>query len=140
MSGIRFFVAGTPKAMQTSARKRVPVGGGKFTHLPEKRNAEWGLLVGYTGRQHAPGLPLTGPIRLAVTFYVVRPASANKRVLWPLKRPDVDNLVHKLTDQWNGVFWHDDSQIVELVIRKRFAESGGNTGAAFAVEPVEGAP
>jgi len=43
--------------------------------------------------------------------------------------------VHKLTDQFNGVFWADDSQIVDVVVRKRFALDG-RPGVEILVEPV----
>jgi Holliday junction resolvase RusA-like endonuclease len=52
----------------------------------------------------------------------------------PIKRPDVDGLVHKLTDQFNGVFWHDDSQIIDFVISKRYAPDG-RSGVSIIVAP-----
>jgi len=43
--------------------------------------------------------------------------------------------MHKLTDQFNGVFWADDSQIVDVIARKRFA-ADGRPGVEIIVEPV----
>ena len=45
------------------------------------------------------------------------------------------NLVHKLTDQWNGIFYADDSQIVDLVVRTRFALKG-RRGVEIIVAPM----
>jgi Holliday junction resolvase RusA-like endonuclease len=55
--------------------------------------------------------------------------------VFPLKRPDIDNLMHKLTDHFNGVFWLDDSQVIDLVVRKRFARDG-RTGVEIVVEEI----
>lgn len=116
---IRFWVPGIPKAM--SVGKTVRAGALSF----QKRvNTDWATLVGYHGRQVAPERPFCGPVHLAMTFYMPRPKSAPKRVVEPLTRPDLDNLFHKLTDQWNGVFWVDDSQIVEALLFKKFAHAG----------------
>ena len=118
---IRFFVAGLPKAMQVSGARRVPLASGKIAHLPTKRNAGWALLVGEVGRRYAPDKLLDGPVSFTAVFFLPKPVSAGRAVLYPLKRPDLDNLTHKLTDQFNGVFWRDDSQIVDVAAHKRFA-------------------
>ena len=132
---IRFWVAGIPKAMQVSGARRVPLASGKVAHLPTKRNAEWALLGGQSGRAFAPATPLLGAVAFTATFYLPRPLNARK-IMFPLKRPDLDNLLHKLTDQFNGVFWHDDSQVVDLVARKRFADE--HSGVMIEVEGVAG--
>lgn len=119
---IRFFVAGLPKAMQVSGARRVPLASGKVAHLPTKRHGEWALLVGEVGRRYAPAELMAGPVSFTALFYVPRPSSAGRKIVYPLKRPDLDNLTHKLSDQFNGVFWRDDSQIVDVRASKRFAE------------------
>ena len=40
------------------------------------------------------------------------------------KRPDADNVAKSIKDGLTGVFYHDDSQISELIIRKRIAAQG----------------
>jgi Holliday junction resolvase RusA-like endonuclease len=120
---IRFFVAGTPKSMSvgsTFSFKR----NGVQTHVQGRRNTDWAVLVAEIGRRHAPPRPLEGPLTFEAIFYVPRPASLPKRtahLAMPVKRPDCDGLVHKLTDRFNGVFWTDDSQIVDFIARKRYA-------------------
>ena len=53
-----------------------------------------------------------------------------------LRVPQVlDNLIHKLTDQFNGVFWRDDSQVVELHVCKRFS-ADGRLGVEIEVAPL----
>ena len=131
---IRFFVSGIPRAM--SVGKSISfVRNGARHHLQGRRNTDWSTLVGQIGREHAPPLPLVGGLAFTATFWLPRPASLKKTERLPLKRPDIDNLVHKLTDQWNGVFYLDDSQIIDLTARKRYT-TDGRTGVEICVEPV----
>lgn len=64
------------------------------------------------------------PLAVAATFYVHRPASAPRRVVLPVKRPDLDQYVKLVLDAGTGVLWHDDAQIVYLQAWKRFAIGG----------------
>ena len=95
---IRFFVAGVPKAMSVGGVARFKRGN-TMQMVPKRTNTEWATLVGHIGRQHAPARPLHGAVSLEIRFYLPRPGSASKRVVDPIKRPDLDNLLHKLTDQ-----------------------------------------
>ena len=120
MGAIRFFVAGIPKSMRVGGVARF-MRAGKMQTVPKREHSEWAVLVGHIGRQYAPESPFTGPVGFSATFFLPRPKTAAKKVVWALKRPDLDNLMSKLTDQWNGIFYADDSQIVELAARKVFA-------------------
>jgi Holliday junction resolvase RusA-like endonuclease len=137
---IRFFVAGTPKSMKVGGVARF-MKGGKMHFVPKRGNDEWATLVGRIGRDYAPALLLEGPLMFIATFYVPRPTSLSKKtahLAMPTKRPDADNLFHKLTDQFNGVFWADDSQLVDVVLRKRYPLDG-RTGVEIIVAPVTNA-
>lgn len=80
-------------------------------------------------KPHAPKVPLEGAIYLEMTFYMPIPKGskiqmrmmANGTVL-PIKRPDIDNLAYLLTNAMKGIMYEDDSQIVDLVLRKRYGE------------------
>jgi len=113
---IKFFVAGLPRAMSVS--KTIVAGNRRFQ---KRANNEWALQVGYAGRAVAPAAPMKGALSFAAHFLVPKPKSARKVDTQPVKRPDLDNLIHKLTDQWNGVFYEDDSQIVRIVATKNYA-------------------
>lgn len=130
---ISFFVGGLPKSMQIIGTARFQRRG-KVHMVPKRGNTEWATLVGQIGRTHAPAVPLTSPLAFTATFYMPRPAACPKRITLPVKRPDLENLIHKLTDQFNGVFWVDDSQIVDLITHKRFATD--RPGVAITVAPV----
>lgn len=49
-------------------------------------------------------------------------ADAAKGIIRPTKKPDADNFA-KMLDACNLVVWADDSQIVELIIRKFYHEA-----------------
>jgi Holliday junction resolvase RusA-like endonuclease len=137
---IRFFVGGTPKSMKVGGVARF-MKAGKMHFVPKRGHDEWATLVGSIGRDHAPAQLLEGPLLFMATFFVPRPASLPKRsahLAMPIKRPDADNLFHKLTDQFNGVFWADDSQLVDIVLRKRYPLDG-RTGVDIIVAPVTNA-
>jgi len=41
-----------------------------------------------------------------------------------LPKPDVDNVAKAVLDAINGVAWHDDSQVAELIVRKSYGTAG----------------
>jgi Holliday junction resolvase RusA-like endonuclease len=131
---IRFFVAGIPKSLKVAGIARF-MKAGRMQMVPKRGNDEWVTLVGSVGRQHAPDTLMEGPVSFTAIFYMPRPKTAKKGERWPLKNPDVDNLAHKLTDQFNRVFYIDDSQIVDFHPQKRFAENG-RSGVEIMVEEI----
>lgn len=119
VSRIAFFVAGKPRAMQTGSV--VTAGGRSF---PIRRNATWAAVVGLVARQHAPAVLLEGPLVVDLLFHFRPPRTATRR-RHPVVRPDGENLAKGILDALNGVLYHDDSQVVDLLIRKRYSETEG---------------
>lgn len=77
-----------------------------------------------------------GPMRLDVTFYLPRPKSIKDKVVPHIKKPDLDKLTRSCKDALKNVVWQDDSQVVELVARKFYAEPhGGVPRAVISVSP-----
>ncbi len=74
---------------------------------------------------------------LWVTFYVVRPKSAPKRVKYPVTRPDLDNYLKTLLDALDKFAFPDDSQIVNIHAKKAFAEAGTPPRIEFVLEREE---
>jgi len=133
LEAVRFFVAGVPRAM--SVGRVIVTKRGSFQ---ARRNNEWALQVGYAGREVRPATPFTGPLAFTAIFWMPRPKSARRSDHYPIRRPDLDNLVHKLTDQFNGVLYDDDSQIVRFTIEKRYVTDNlaGGPGIAITVQPL----
>lgn len=66
-----------------------------------------------------------GPIRLEVDFYLPRPRTVSiKDRAKPIVPPDLDKLLRAVGDAvgQSGLIWGDDSQIVEILARKHYAD------------------
>jgi crossover junction endodeoxyribonuclease RusA len=72
-------------------------------------------------RMETNAAPLSGPVAMRVTFYLPRPKSAPRKVLYPATRPDLDKLVRSVFDSLQGIIYSEDSRIVDIDARKRFA-------------------
>lgn len=73
--------------------------------------------------------PLEGDVRVWITFYMPTPISwsktkkerAERGIIRPSVRPDIDNLVKIILDGLNGVAFMDDKQVVELTTAKYYS-------------------
>ena len=71
-----------------------------------------------------------GPIRGRIEIYYQIPKSCTKKRLqdirderdYPCKKPDCDNVAKIVLDSLNEIAYHDDSQIIELTVIKRWTE------------------
>ena len=80
--------------------------------------------------QQQEGKHLEGSIRARIVAYYKVPKSYTKKRVQaireglehPLKKPDADNIAKIILDSLNDIAFHDDSQIVELVVIKRWTE------------------
>lgn len=77
---------------------------------------------------------LTGAIAFDVLFELPRPQSLPKKVTAHLKKPDASKLLRSTEDALTGVLWRDDAQLVEVRIRKRYADTTSPACAHIAVE------
>jgi len=74
---------------------------------------------------------LDGPVGMEVICSFRPPSSMSKKrraaalagEILPTKRPDVDNICKLCADALNGIGYHDDAQIVDLHIIKKYGES-----------------
>lgn len=70
------------------------------------------------------------PLAVYITAYYEIPKSTTKvdraliedGLLFPTKKPDADNIAKVICDALNGVAYHDDTQIVELVVIKNYTK------------------
>ncbi|WP_338854763.1 RusA family crossover junction endodeoxyribonuclease [Clostridium perfringens] len=76
------------------------------------------------------GRYLEGSIKaLIIAYYKIPKSYSKKRVQAirdglekPTKKPDADNIAKIILDSLNGIAYKDDSQIVELMVIKRYTE------------------
>lgn len=58
--------------------------------------------------------PIDSPIYLQIHFFLPRPKSLPKRIIYHTRKPDLDNLVKAVKDALRGLAYRDDSQIVRM--------------------------
>ena len=124
---IKFIIPGKPVA---KGRPKFSMRGGFASAYTPKKTKDAEKLI----KEHAfsyiqslvwcstgeYNMPLASPLNVDITFYKKKPKTC-KTEMW-VQRPDIDNYVKLILDALNGVFWVDDSQIVELSARKVFGE------------------
>ena len=119
------------------------VGGSARAYTPAKtRKAEERVAALWTGDRVEQGVP----IMVAVTAYHERPkahrlasgqlSKSGEASVFPTKRPDLDNIVKLILDGLNGVAFHDDSQIVNLIAERRWTALGEEPGVQVVVQRV----
>lgn len=73
--------------------------------------------------------PIDGAVTLTVTAFVAMPKSFSRKkradaldgILKPVTRPDADNYAKAALDGCNGILFRDDSQVADLIVRKRYS-------------------
>ena len=99
----------------------------------------------------AAGVPLReGPLWLGIECIFERPKSHFKKrggvgvradaADFPYSRGDCTNIAKGIEDALNGIGWLDDSQVVELAVRKRWAKPGEDPAAIVTICNVEPLP
>lgn len=138
---VRFIVPGKP---QGKGRPRAARRGSFVTMYTDKKTVSYESTVALFAGQAMAGRPLVdGPV--AVDMYIVLPippswskkkqALAVSGRLLPTVKPDADNVVKAVFDAINTVVWRDDTQVVDLNVRRRY---GATPGVHVAVRVMEG--
>lgn len=125
MIRLQFEVQGEPKA---KARPRVTRSGIAYT---PKNTILYENLVRTSFQQSYPDhVPLDCEMQAIITAYFSIPKSvSNKKrelmsfgLINPTKKPDLDNIAKAILDSLNGIAYKDDSQIVSLLISKKYSD------------------
>lgn len=143
MSIVKFTVPGAPVG---KGRPRVATRGGRFAQMytPEK-TASYENLVALAAQTAMAGRGLIeGPVDVDLVILLPIPVSWSKKkkqaalqgLVYPTKKPDIDNVEKAIFDAINGVVWHDDVQVCDVSKRKRYAEV---PGVHVVVTPIAGA-
>ena len=130
MKTILFEIMGEPVA-QGRPRAGKTFTGRTVLYDPLK-SRDFKQYVKLVAAQNAPKELITGPIQLFVDVYRPTPKALQTKPkqalieageLRPTSKPDVDNYVKGVKDGLHKVIWHDDSQVVELTVRKFYSLS-----------------
>lgn len=120
-----FEIEGKPVGKGRPRFKRV--GNFVQTYTPAN-TAEYEKLVRLRF-QNAGGVITDKPVRVEIVAFFAPPKSARKkdkiemltnRIL-PEKKPDCDNIAKIILDALNKIAYIDDSQVIELVVKKRYS-------------------
>lgn len=144
-----FFVAGEPKPMGSKTAfvvkgkfgPRAVVTDGSTSKPAGKLMRAWKDSVIATALVEFSGDRIMGAVSVEMRFLLARPAGHRRpdgtvkksAPRWPAVKPDADKLARSTLDALAVVMLADDSRVVELLIRKRYADEGP-TGAHITVE------
>jgi Holliday junction resolvase RusA-like endonuclease len=131
MMQIHFQVEGDPKGKGRPRFSRV----GNFTKVyTDKKTLTYEAMIATFAKQ---AIGATEPLKTPVTvFLYVRlpiPQSYPKKrreaclsgVEKPCKKPDIDNIAKTYLDAMNGVIFVDDTQVIDLHVKKLYSEKAG---------------
>jgi len=133
---IKIWIPGQPVA---KGRPRFAKRG-KFTKVfTDEKTARWENLVALATAASMVGKkPMEGALLVDAIFWLKRPKSIPKKVKFPVKKPDLDNMVKALLDgMTQGGIWGDDSQVVDLASGKRYELEGQGVGVSVTVAEME---
>ena len=79
--------------------------------------------------QNAGGVITDKPVRVEIAAFFAPPKSTKKKqkaemlanLILPMKKPDADNIAKIILDALNKIAYKDDSQVVDLSVKKCFA-------------------
>lgn len=80
----------------------------------------------------AGGRMLDGAVAVSIAAYQALPKSATRAQrhaaergeIWPIRKPDLDNIIKITLDALNGLAYRDDTQVTVLDARKEYATDG----------------
>lgn len=126
---ISFTVPGAPQGK--GRPKVVKIGGFTRMATPTKTVAYEGL-VAHAAQAAMAGRPILD-CAVACNVFIDAPVPASwsqkkQRMalagdVMPTTKPDADNVVKAIFDGLNGVLWRDDVLVVDLRVRKRYADT-----------------
>ena len=128
MSIVTFVVPGI--AVGKGRPKFARRGNFVAAYTPEKTASYENLVKLHAGIAMDGSNPFIEAVRCVIDVSVIPSASFSKKkrlealsgVLHPTSKPDIDNVTKGIFDAMNGIVWLDDKQVVEMVVRKRYAE------------------
>jgi len=116
-------------------RPRVTARGGKFAHAyTPKRTKDFEDNIRFefmaSTAEKMPVYPKDVPLKAEMTFAFEIPKSYTKKKraaclsgeLMHTKKPDADNVCKAVLDALSGYAFEDDSQVVQMVLEKIYAE------------------
>ena len=134
MRSVTFHVPGKPQGKARARTFYSPQAGRSVSVTPD-RTVLYENLIKDMFLQNAGGCYMeTGiPVTLRIVARFLPPKSKSNKVkqqmidgeIFPLKKPDMDNIVKVVADALNGVAYHDDTQIALVIAKKVYSAVEG---------------
>jgi Holliday junction resolvase RusA-like endonuclease len=131
MMQIHFQVEGDPKGKGRPRFSRV----GSFTKVyTDKQTLTYEAMIATFAKQAIGATePLKTPVSVFLYVRLPIPQSYPKKRKeaclngseMPCKKPDIDNIAKTYLDAMNGVIFVDDTQVIDLHVKKVYAEKAG---------------
>jgi Holliday junction resolvase RusA-like endonuclease len=140
---LTFTVVGLAQT-QGSTRAFIPKGWKRPVITNDNpKNKGWRQTIAHVAaielqRAEHAGRFFAGPVELEVVFYLPRPKALLTKKLAGVdvphtKKPDADKLARSCKDALSKVIWHDDSQVTDLIARKRYCRPDEHPRAVITV-------
>jgi Holliday junction resolvase RusA-like endonuclease len=115
---MNFIIYGTPIPWKRPVGTKIRYD----TQSKEKEQIRWQLSSNFNSK------PISTPIRVDIILYfpipkgtsTIRKKQMLNNEMYHIKRPDADNCAKFILDCMNDLIFEDDSQVVDLVVSKRF--------------------
>lgn len=127
----QLIIVTVPGAPVAKGRPRITARGGFARAYTPPKTVRYEDLVRIAAYDRMNGAsPVLGQVAVSITAYVQPPKSMRKRdrelaaegLLHPITRPDADNYAKAALDGCNGILFKDDSQVTDLIVRKRYSD------------------
>lgn len=124
---LQFAVKGLPAPQGSKSFKGMSKRGHAILAESSKKVYPWRqdvVIAAENAIDMVPGFrPFSGPVHLVIEFYMPRPKGAPKsRRVVPDVMPDLSKLIRSTEDALKtAAVWRDDSQVVDITTRKRYA-------------------
>lgn len=89
-----------------------------------KKSKSWKETVKWQAIEQKANRILPGALHMTLSFFLARPKSLPKKVVFCIKKPDLDNLVKGVKDALSGICYERDQQIVVLNASKEYVPEG----------------
>jgi Holliday junction resolvase RusA-like endonuclease len=111
---------------------------GKYVQTYSDQQTEEGRFLWELRRQWKEA-PMERPLSLVLIFTLPIPQSTSRKkadlmargILFPDKKPDLDNFIKFSLDCMNGHVWRDDSQIIKIEAHKIYGQQSKTTISIF---------
>ena len=124
---IRFTVHGD---QQPKGRARSVIRNGKIGHYTPKKTMMYEDMVREEVKRMMFGGVYDGPVEVKIKIFIRIPVAFTKKkrddarngFLRPTSRPDIDNYIKAICDAMNKIVYNDDSQIVDIDVKKYYSD------------------